>query len=419
MTDSVDRAQSTRGGIGFLEFVLLTASTMAVGALGIDAMLPNLPAIGESLGVADENRRQLIITVYLLAIGVSQVLYGPLADRYGRRPVILSGLSIYVVFSLVAAFSNSFEMLLAARVLQGVGAASTRAIAVSVVRDRYAGREMARVMSLTSLVFMAAPIMAPSLGQAVLTVASWPWTFGLLATLGVAVSVWITVRLPETLHPEDRLPFRPTQILRSFRTAAQNRTAICYILGQTFLFGGMLGFINSSQQIFTDTFHASGQFPVVFAICGSFVAAASLLNASLVRRVGMRRLSHAALMAYIAIACLHLLWSATGHESLVSYTALQAATMFSFGLASGNFGAMAMEPMGHIAGVASAFQGFVSMVGASLIGFVIGQAFNGSTVPLEAGYLLCGLCSLGAVLFAEHGRLFHAHQPTLVRSPAE
>ncbi len=409
-----------RGDVGFLEFVVLMAGTMALGALGIDAMLPNLPAIGASLGVVDENRRQLIITVYLLAIGVSQVIYGPLADRFGRRPVLLVGLALYVGFSLLAALSPSFEILLAARVLQGIGAAATRAIPISVVRDRYAGREMARVMSLISLVFMAAPIVAPGLGQLVLVLAAWPWLFGLLAVLGGAIMLWTLLRLPETLHPEDRLPFQPRRILQSFALASRNRTALCYILGQSFLFGGMIGFVNSVQQVFADALHAPSKFPLVFGICASFVAVASLLNASLVRRLGMRRLSHAALLAYIAVAAAHLLYAMSGRESLVSFAVFQAATMFSFGLASGNFGAMAMEPMGHIAGVAASFQGFVSMVGASLIGFAIGQSFNGSTVPMEAGYLACGLASLAAVLVAEHGRLFRPHRHLAAQqSPAQ
>jgi len=407
-----------RGGAGFVEFVALMAATMALGALGIDAMLPNLPAIGHTVGVADENKRQLIITVYLLAVGFSQVIYGPLADRYGRRPVIAVGLSLYVGFSLLAAFSRSFDTMLIARVLQGVGAASTRAIPISVIRDRYAGREMARVMSLTSLVFMAAPIMAPSLGQLVLVLASWPWIFIVLAVFGGAVLVWTLFRLPETLHPDARRSILPSRILACFGEAARNRTAICYILGQAFLFGGMLGFINSAQQVFTDALHASSSFPLVFAICGSCVACASLLNASLVRRLGMRRLSHSALLLYIVIAGAHLMVAASGHENLVVYTVLQGATMFSFGLASGNFGAMAMEPMGHMAGVAASFQGLVSMVGASLIGFLIGQNFNGTVVPLETGYLACGLLALAVVLIAEHGRLFRSHTHVAVRHQA-
>ena len=404
--------------MGFLEFVLLIAAMMSLGALGIDSMLPNLPAIGESLGVADENRRQLILTVYLLGFGGSQLVYGPLADRFGRKPVLTVGLVLYTGFSLVAAFASSFELLLAARVLQGIGAAATRAIPVSIVRDRFAGRAMARVMSLTSMVFMGAPILAPSLGQAVLYLASWPYLFGLLGAFGACVLCWSLFRLRETLHPEDRLPIIPSRILASFATAARDRTAISYTIAQTLLFGGILGFINSSQQVFADTFHAANLFAPVFAIAASFIAIASLLNARLVGRLGMRVISHTALIGFLVIAATHLAIAASGRETLVIFTVFQAATLFTFGLTSGNYGAMAMEPMGHIAGVASAFQGFVSMVGASLIGFFIGQHFDGTVVPVEAGYLVCGLASLGAVLVAEHGRLFQPHQHVPVRHGA-
>jgi DHA1 family bicyclomycin/chloramphenicol resistance-like MFS transporter len=413
-------AQRPAGQISIVEFVVLMAALQALGALGIDAMLPNLPAIGAALGVTDENHRQLIITAYLFGLGGAQLIFGPLADRFGRRPVLLAGLSLYVGFSLLAALSPTFNLLLIARVLQGIGAAATRSIPISVVRDRYAGREMARVMSLTSLVFMAAPIVAPSLGQLVLVLASWPWIFGLLAAVALVLMLWALLRLPETLHEEDRLPIQPARIARAFAAAARNRTALCYILGQTFLFGGLLGFINSAQQVFAEAFGAGERFPLIFAICASFIAMASLLNARLVMRLGMRRLSHAALLVYIALAAIHLLIASSGHETLVVFAAFQALTMFCFGLTSGNFGAMAMEPMGHIAGVASSFQGFVSMIGASLIGFFVGQAFNGTVVPIEAGYLLCGLCALAAVLMAERGRLFQPHEVgVLGHCPAE
>ena len=411
MSTNSQAPRAPRPDIGFVEFVLMIAALMALGALGIDSMLPNLPAIGEALGVTDENRRQIIITAYFLGFGGVQMIYGPLADRYGRRPVMLVGLVLYVGFSIACAFAHSFEMLLVARVFQGVGAAATRAVPVSVVRDRYAGREMARVMSLTSMVFMGAPILAPSLGQAVLVLASWPWIFGLLATFGGAVLIWVLFRLPETLHPEDRLPIEPRRILASFVTAASNRTSICYTLAQTFLFGGILGFVNSAQQVFADAFHNAAIFPLVFAICASFIILASVFNARFVTRFGMRWISHTALVAFLAIVATHLLVAVSGRETLVLFTAFQALTMLTFGLTSGNFGAMAMEPMGHIAGVASSFQGFLSMLGASLIGFVIGQNFNGTVAPVEAGYLVCGLLSLTAVLLAERGRLFRPHRP--------
>ena len=410
MTPTSQAPPAARADMGFLEFVLLIAAMMALGALGIDSMLPNLPAIGEALGVADENRRQLIITVYLLGFGVAQVVYGPIADRFGRRMVLFVGLAIYVAFSLIAALSRSFEVLLVARVLQGIGAAATRAIPVSIVRDRFSGRDMARVMSLSSMVFMAAPILAPTLGQAVLVLASWPWLFGLLAAFGASVLGWAAFRLRETLHPENRLPLATGRILAAFAAAARDRVALCYTLAQTLLFGGILGFINSSQQVFADVFHAANVFPLIFAIAASFIAIASLLNARLVGRLGMRWIGHGALIGFILIAAAHLAVASSGAETLVIFTVFQSATLFTFGLTSGNFGAMAMEPMGHIAGVASSFQGFVSMVGASLIGFFIGQHFNNTVIPMEAGYLVCGLASLAAVLFAERGRLFRPQQ---------
>lgn len=392
--------------MGFVPFVLMIASMQALGALGIDSMLPNLPAIATALGVADENRRQLIITFYLLGFGAAQIVYGSLADRYGRRPVLLCGLGLYVIFSLTAALSRSFELLLAARVLQGIGAAATRVLPVSIVRDCYSGRDMARVMSLSSMVFMGVPVLAPTLGQAIVLVAPWPWIFGALAAFGTAVLIWAAFKLPETLHPEDRTPVEASRILRAFRTTLGTREALGYCLAQTLVFGGLLGFINSSEEVFADAFKAANLFTLVFAIAASFIALASLLNARLVLKLGMRMLSHAALLAYIAIAAVHTVIALTGHETLVVFAVLQAATMFCFGLTSGNFNAMAMEKMGHIAGAASSLQGFIIMIGASLIGYLIGQQFHGSATPIPVGYLVCGLLALGAVLYAESGRLF-------------
>ena len=395
-------------GMGFVPFVLLIAAMMALGALGIDSMLPNLPAIAGALGVSDENKRQLIITCYMLGFGGAQIIYGSLADRFGRRPVLLVGLGLYVAFSLTAALSRSFELLLAARVLQGIGAAATRVLPVSIVRDCYSGRDMARVMSLSSMVFMGVPVLAPTLGQAIVLVAPWPWIFGALAAMGTAVLVWASFKLPETLHPEDRTPIEASRILRAFRITLTTREAIGYTLAQTLVFGGLLGFINSSEQVFADAFKAANLFTVVFAIAASFIALASLLNARLVGRLGMRALSHSALLAYIVLAAIHTAIAISGHETLVIFAALQAATMFTFGLTSGNFNAMAMEKMGHIAGAASSLQGFISMIGASLIGYFIGQQFHGTATPIPVGYLVCGIGALGAVLYAERGKLFRA-----------
>ena len=395
-------------GPGFPEFVALIAMMMALNALAIDSMLPALPAIGEAFGVATGNSRQWVITAYLLGFGVTQIIYGPLADRFGRKPILMIGLSLYVLFSVLAAFSPTFELLIAARVGTGVGAAALRVLAVSIVRDRYSGRTMARVMSLSFLVFLGVPILAPALGQLILTVAPWPWVFGVLAVGGAAFATWAAVRLPETLHPEDRMPIQVDRIASAFRQALTNRQSIGYTFAITAISGALFGFINSSQQIFFDVFHEPRLFTVVFAVVAGGIAVASLLNARLVERLGSRLISHTALMGFIAMSSIHAAVALSGHETIWTFAVLQALTMFCFGFIAGNFSAMAMEPMGHIAGTASSAQGFISTtVGASL-GFLIGQQFNGSAAPMTMGFLCLGLTALVCVLIAERGQLFKA-----------
>jgi MFS transporter, DHA1 family, multidrug resistance protein len=406
MTSATVPAAPAVKGPGFPEFVALIAMMMALNALAIDSMLPALPAIGDALGVVEENSRQWVITAYLLGFGATQIVYGPLADRYGRKPVLMFGLSLYVLFSVLAAFSPTFELLIAARVGTGIGAAALRVLAVSIVRDRYAGRTMARVMSLSFLVFLGVPILAPTLGQAILTVAPWPWVFGVLAVGGAAFMLWAAVRLPETLHPDDRMPIRIPRIAAAFREVLTNRRSIGYALAMTAITGALFGFINSSQQIFFDVFHEPQLFTVVFGAVAGGIAVASLLNARLVERLGSRLISHTALIGFIAMASIHTAVALSGHETIWTFAVLQALTMFCFGFIAGNFGSMAMEPMGHIAGTASSAQGFISTTGGATLGFLIGQQFNGSTTPMTLGFVGLGLAALVCVLFAEQGRLF-------------
>ena len=405
---AADAEKTTLKGPGFPEFVALIAMMMALNALAIDSMLPALPAIGDALGVASENSRQWVITAYLLGFGVTQIIYGPLADRYGRKPVLMVGLGLYVLFSVLAAFSPTFELLIAARVGTGIGAAALRVLAVSIVRDRYSGRTMARVMSLSFLVFLGVPILAPALGQLILTVAPWPWVFGVLAVGGAAFALWAAIRLPETLHPDDRMPIQVGRIAAAFREALTNRRSMGYTLAITAISGALFGFLNSSQQIFFDVFHEPQLFTVVFGGIAGGIAVASLLNARLVERLGSRLISHTALLGFITFSGIHSAVAISGHETIWTFAVLQALTMFCFGFIAGNFGAMAMEPMGHIAGTASSAQGFISTTFGASLGFLIGQQFNGSAAPMAIGFVVLGLAALGFVLFAEHGRLFTA-----------
>ncbi len=399
---------ATVRGPGFPEFVALIAMLMALNALAIDAMLPALPAIGEALGVINENSRQWVITAYLLGFGVAQIVYGPLADRYGRKPILIGGVSLYVVFAALAAFAPSFATLILARIGMGLGAAATRVLAVSIVRDRYSGRTMARVMSLSFLVFLGVPILAPTVGQLILYVGPWRWIFGVLALFGASVLVWAVTRLPETLHPENRLPISVARIGSAFREALTHRTSIGYTFAMTAITGALFGFINSSQQIFFDVFHAPAAFPFAFAGMAGGIAVASLLNARLVERLGSRLISHTALIGFIVMGGIHTTVNLMGLETVWTFAILQGLTMFCFGFIAGNFGSMAMEPMGHIAGTASSAQGFVSTILGSLLGFGIGQSFNGTATPMAAGVFGCGLLAMVAVLFAERGRLFKA-----------
>lgn len=382
---------------------------MALNALAIDSMLPALPAIGADLGVANENSRQWVVTAYLLGFGGAQLVYGPMADRFGRKPVLLFGVGVYVLFSLLATLAPTFETLILARIGQGLGSACTRVLAVSIVRDRYEGRTMARVMSFSFLVFLGVPILAPSLGQLIMLVGPWRWIFAGLGLIGVGLIVWASLRLPETLKPEDRLPIQVKRLTSAYRTALTDRTAMGYTLAMTAITGALFGFINSSQQIFADVFDAEAAFPAVFALIAGGIAVASLVNARLVVRLGSRKISHTALIGFTTVSAVHAAVALSGHETLITFAVLQTLTMFCFGLIAGNFGAMAMETMGHIAGTAASIQGFISTVFGSLLGFAVGQQFNGTTVPMSLGFTVFGLTALALVLFAERGRLFRAH----------
>jgi DHA1 family bicyclomycin/chloramphenicol resistance-like MFS transporter len=391
---------------------------MAMNALAIDSMLPALPHIGADLGVQTANGVQWVVTAYLLGFGAAQLVYGPLADRYGRKPVLMIGVGIYVVFSLLATLAPTFDALIAARIGQGLGSAATRVLVVSIVRDRYSGRDMARVMSLSFLVFLGVPILAPSVGALIMQFGPWRWIFGVLMAFGLSVMLWAMIRLPETLHPEYRQPIRMGRILSGFREAVTNRVSLGYTLAMGALMGGLFGFINSAEQIFSDVFHARAAFPLVFAAIAGGIAIASLLNARLVGKLGSRLISHTALIGFIVIGAVHAAVAMAGFENIWTFGILQAMTMFCFGLMAGNFGSMAMEPMGHIAGTASSAQGFLSTIMGSLAGFAVGQQFNGSTVPMMVGITGYGLLALAVVLYAEKGRLFRSHHLPPVQATA-
>jgi DHA1 family bicyclomycin/chloramphenicol resistance-like MFS transporter len=325
---------------------------------------------------------------------------------------LLFGLSIYVIAAFAAAFAPNFETLLALRFIQGIGAASTRVIAVSMVRDRFGGRAMAEIMSLIFMVFMIIPVIAPSIGQLVMLFAEWHMIFVCMGVIALAIVIWAAVRLPETLHPEDRRPFTVASIWKAFQIVLTNRISLWYTLASTTIFGALFGFINSAQQVYVGIYGLGVWFPVVFAGIAGMMAVSSFLNSRLVGRFGMRRLSHGAVVGFLAVSTIWFVWSLNGQVPLVGFIALFAAAMFQFGWIGSNFNALAMEPLGHIAGSASSVQGFVQTLGGGLIGAAVGQSFDGTTTPLAAGFCGVGVIALLMVLIAEKGKLFRAqHDP--------
>jgi MFS transporter, DHA1 family, multidrug resistance protein len=394
--------------IGFREFVGLMAALMATQALPIDAMLPALPAIVRTLGIGNENHGQWIITSYLIGLSSGQLFWGVLSDRFGRRPMLLLGLGLYLASAVLCGLSTSFTSLLMWRLVHGL-AASCMVITTSVIRDLYAGRHMARVMSLCFIVFLMVPVIAPSLGQLVLLIAPWRQIFLLFAAFGSVVALWTLLRLPETLRPQFRRTLNLAQLWSATRLVLGTRVSICYTLAQMMLFGTLVSYLGMVQQIFEAVYHRPALMPTMFALSAVAVAATSFLNSRIVERVGMRIISHAALLTFIGLSALHVVLAALQAEPLWLFVLLQSATLASFGLAESNFMAMAMEPLGSVAGIGAALLGFTSLFLAAIVGALIGRQFNGTLMPLAAGALVCGLVSLLFVLLGEHGKLFRAH----------
>ncbi|WP_173931623.1 multidrug effflux MFS transporter [Chelativorans sp. Marseille-P2723] len=411
MSDATARDPGFTTGIGKGEFIALAAALMALNAMAIDVMLPGLQEIGAALGVEDQNHRQFVITAYVLGLGAAQLFYGPISDRFGRRGPLLVGLIFYAVTAFAAAFAPSFAVLLVLRFLQGVGAAATRVIAVSAIRDVFGGRQMAEVMSMVMMVFMIIPVIAPSLGQAAMIFGDWPIIFITMGVMSLAITIWALLRLPETLAPEMRRALSLSSIAEGFGFVLTNRVALCYTLASTAIFGALFGFINSAQQIYVEIYDLGDWFPLLFAIGAGLMAISSFTNARLVGRLGMRLLSHGALIGFLTVNGIWLALTLISPVSFPVFFVLFALSMFQFGWVGANFNAIAMEPLGHVAGTAAAIQGFVTTLGGGVLGALIGQAFDGTLTPLAAGYFGVAAIALVFVLIGERGKLFRQTVP--------
>jgi DHA1 family bicyclomycin/chloramphenicol resistance-like MFS transporter len=396
--------------MGFPEFVVIIASIMALNPLAMDMMLPALPNIASAFHITAANRPQAVLSTFMIGFGVGQFVMGPLSDRFGRRPVLLGGMVLYVIASLLAIAAPSFETVLLARALQGLGTAATRVIATSVVRDCYAGRRMASVMSLTMMVFIAVPVIAPSFGQAVMLLTQWRGIFIVLTLYGVLALIWSALRLPETLPVSERKSLAVRDVLAAFRQTVTNRQTLGYALAAGGVLGALFAYVFSSQQVFTGIYQLGHYFPLAFAAVAIGIAIAGFLNARIVGRLGMRVISHVGLVGAVAVAGIMLVAAKLQMLPLPLFMMLSALMMFVFGLMFANFTALAMEPQGHIAGTASSLYGSITTLLGIAIGAAIGQDYNGTLLPFATGFFLCTLGALAVVVVVEKGRLFTPHR---------
>jgi len=402
--------------IGQRELVVMVAFLMSLNALAIDGMLPALDEMASELGAGDGNRRQLVVAVYLLANGIGCLVPGSFADRYGRRPLLFFSLITYGLFSFLISLVQSFEVLLLARGLQGVLSAGLMVVPMAIIRDRYEGDRMARLMSLVSAVFITVPVIAPSLGQAVLLFAGWRWIFVLLAGMAAIAAFWVWARLPETLDPANRQLIELRSVLRNMGVAFFNRGSVGYVLGTALLLGGVFGYVNSAQQLLGEHFNVGDWFPIVFGGTAAMMAVSNIVNSRIVERFGARRVSHAGVITFILVSALQV-WASHQHPGeLAIFLPLMATNLALLGFLGANFGSIAMQPFANIAGAASSIQTFFRMFGAALVGLVIGQSYDGTARPFAHALLLTSVLSLLLVAFSEKGRLFRRLNPPPARA---
>jgi MFS transporter, DHA1 family, multidrug resistance protein len=386
-------------------FVLILSALMAINAMATDIMLPGFPRMAHSLGT-NTTSIQAVITAYMFGFGVSQIFVGFLTDRYGRRPILIGGLILFTLASLLCAVSLSYEAMLAARFIQGIGAGAPRVVVTASARDCYDGRQLAKVISLVLTLFMAAPILAPAIGQLVIMATGWRMVFVVLFVYGGAMTIICAFKFPETMPLERRRQIRLAVALESLKSVLGSRQTAGYTLAAGAFFGSLFGFIASAQQLLVGVYGLGLWFPAAFAAMALFLSASTFVNWRLVERYGMRVLSHTAVVIFCCISLLMYVLSSQGLLDATLFMVIHASNLLLVGLVFANFNALALEPQGHVAGVASSFvSGLTVLIGAT-VGYFIGRAFDGTATPLAAGFFLCGVATLLILIITENGRLF-------------
>ena len=381
-----------------LEFVILMAALMSIVALSIDAVLPALPKIGDYLNSVNETDNQKLITAIFLGLGFGQLIFGPLSDSFGRKPMVYFGFGVFVIASIICITTRNFEVMLFGRVLQGVGLSSPRTMSIAIVRDSYNGDHMAKILSIVTMTFILVPVIAPMLGQFLLIHFGWQSIFTVNLVFGSMIIIWFWRRQPETLHNSYQKTFHLSIFKTGTITFFRIKSAVIYTLLSGLVTGSFMVYLSTSQQIFQVQYDLGDYFPYIFASLAVTIGLATFLNSAIVMRFGMWNLVNIALLAFVVISLIYviLFWSGVNPpiEILILFLMLQFASVaFLFG----NYRALAMQPMGHIAGIGSALNGFISTVMAVPIANYIGNFIKTSVLPLFIGFLVTGI--IGLVLF--------------------
>ncbi len=384
----------------------MMALMQSLVALSIDAMLPALTEIGQDLGAKTANDSQLIVSILFLGLAFGQGFYGPLSDMTGRKPAIYLGFSLFLTGCLLSLFSTDFSIMLCGRFLQGLGLAGPRCVVVAIVRDQYEGPAMARVMSFVMTIFIFVPAIAPALGQGILLVAHWRAIFAGLLSCGILTLFWIILRLPETLLSDRRIPFSIARIKNGIHEVCTNRVSLGYTISLGFISSAFLGYLSSAQQIFQKQYELGTLFPLYFAILALCIGGASFMNGRLVMRFGMQNLSRWSKRISTAISVLFFLYvlSVSGQPPLWLMMMYMMAILFCFGIMYGNLNAMAMEPLGHIAGVGAAVTGAISTLISVPCGILIGHSYNGTVIPVISGFAISGVLIVSVMHWVESTR---------------
>lgn len=382
------------------EFVALMASLMSVVALAIDALLPALDIIGISIGTVKIVDNQLLITMIFLGLGFGPLVFGPLSDSLGRKPVVYMGFALFILASFICVNSTSLEMMVAGRILQGIGLSAPRTMSIAIIRDMYSGDYMARIMSFVTVVFILVPVIAPALGKFVLDYYNWHGIFYIQVLISILVSWWFWKRQPETLSIQNKKSFSKKGFIGEFKELIKYKRTMGFTIIAGFITGSFMVYLSSSQQIFQDQYNLKEEFPFIFAGLAISIGSAVLLNGIFVIKYGMEKLITTALISFFVVSATYIaLFYNTPNPDVRILLLFFALQFFSIGFLFGNLRAMAMEPVGHIAGIAAAITGFISTIMAVPISIYIGRFISETALPLFVGFSICAALSIALLLY--------------------